>query len=79
MCTQTVCGAVRWVQQGFSKWVTGHPGVPWRQSRGDATYFDNIWNLYGRVASHCELVGRLFSEKGFPTITENRKDTSIEP
>ena len=39
----------RTLNQGFSKWVTGHPGVPWRQSRGDATYFDNIWNLYGHL------------------------------
>ena len=36
------------VEQGFSKWVMGHPGVPWRQSRGDVTYFD-IWNLYGHI------------------------------
>ena len=37
------------VNQAFSKWVTGHPGVPWRQSRGDVTYFDNIWNLYAHI------------------------------
>ena len=40
------------VGQGFSKWVTGHPGVLRRQSRGAARSFDNIWNLFGHLKKY---------------------------
>ena len=63
------------VEQGFSKWVTGHPGVPRRQSRGGATR-DNliIFGIYldtfklevhsyfqSRITRRCVLVDLLFS------------------